>query len=233
MFIILMGFLVRHVNGGKEMGETIIRTATIKDICQIAVIHKSQFSTHFLGHYSIGLIEKYYLNFLEACIFLVSESSGTINGFVLGGRSKELNRAKNNFIENNKLRYILETIFRPKIYIQALKRIKSVGVIRESASSPVQGSFSLLSIAIMNELAGSGIAVKLVQEFEHRLSPISEYSLYVRKTNKRAINFYYKNGFKLVKDSNDCLHLIKKIVVPKISKEETTGTPFHRHLASY
>ena len=74
-----------------------IRTAKIEDVTKIAEIHKKQFANHFLGHYSTEVIGKFYMNFLNQSIFLVSEENGIINGFVMGGYDCAMVNAKKNF----------------------------------------------------------------------------------------------------------------------------------------
>ncbi len=172
-----------------------IRKALSSDIAQIANLHKEQFKDHFLGRYSEKLIQKYYEPFLEACIFLVSECDGKLNGFIMGGLSSNLNAAKLTFLSSNKLRYIVETLLTPIVYIMALKRLK---LIKELHSSNIADNnipqFRLLSIAVAEDAKGSGLASELVMEFEKHIQA-EEYGLSVHTNNIPAIKFYIKNGF--------------------------------------
>ena len=194
------------------MVKGVVRPANINDIHQIAFIHKSEFQTHFLGKYSIKLLEKFYANFLDKNIVLVNENSGVIVGFILGGTSKSLNLAKSQFIKNNKGRCLLETLLRPQLYTSALIRIlKTVTVNQKSEEVPAMETIRLLSIAVTPNVKGTGIAERLLKEFERIILSSREYGLSIKKSNKRALNFYFKNGFQLERETHDDIYLIKKI----------------------
>lgn len=189
----------------------VIRKADNWDIPQIALLHKSQFSTHFLGRYSVKLIERFYENFITSSIFIVNENKlGEIDGFVLGGSSDKLNISKSNFIKNYRLHYILETISMPSVYLQALT--KAVDICK-SLISPEHSvdSIRLLSIAVSNDVKGTGIAVKLLRKFELSILPAKVYGLSVKKDNIRALKFYYKNGFEKEKETGGSIYLVKHL----------------------
>lgn len=189
----------------------IIRKAKKTDIPAIAKIHKAQFSDHFLGNYSVRLIEKFYEPFLDSCVFLVSESYGQLNGFVTGGYSHDLNQAKSKFISDNKIKYFTETILMPTIYLQALSRVKFLTDFKPPNQRPTKNGESgvrLLSIAVAENAKGTGAASKLLENFEKNLDSES-YGLSVKKENERAIKFYYKNGFVLSHEKDGNLYFNK------------------------
>lgn len=62
------------------------RLAKKEDLLQVAMIHKEQFPTHYLGQFSISLLESFYRNLLDGeYIFIVAEDGKQIVGFVVGG----------------------------------------------------------------------------------------------------------------------------------------------------
>lgn len=206
------------------MGIYTLRVATHNDIDQVAGIHKQQFSTHFLGKYSIDLLKQYYASFLGESIFFVGEKSSQIDGFVLGGESNKLQQAKNRFIKHNKYRCIMETLLMPEIYCQALSRIYSIisevsgnYLNRSSDCSPncaVGKRIRLLSIAVCQEAQGSGLATQLVQLFEQRIkldNAAHGYGLSVKIDNQRAIGFYKKIGFTLEGRKGKSIYFTKNI----------------------
>ena len=82
------------------MNKTIIKDAGLDDLKYVAKIHKEIFHDHYLGQFSETLIEKFYQVFIHSdIIFLVSETNGVVNGFVLGGESKKINYCKSSFIK--------------------------------------------------------------------------------------------------------------------------------------
>jgi len=196
-----------------------IRNAQINDVKQISILHKKEFITHFLGHYSVELIEIFYKCFLGISVFIVSENKGCINGFILGGNSQDLNRAKKQFLNKNKLRYIVETVRRPQVYWQALSRIKFVtsALLPTKPTNLLQSSdqIRLLSIAVSDEVKGSGLASTLLKEFECSIIPVKEYGLSVNKDNHRAIKFYQKNSFLVDKEHDNSIYFVKNVALPK------------------
>jgi ribosomal protein S18 acetylase RimI-like enzyme len=189
-----------------------IRKANNLDMNEVATIHKRQFNDHFLGRYSIGLIRKFYETYLDSCIFLVSISDETINGFVMGGRFSDLNQAKQKFIHDNKFHYIIETICRPQIYIQAFNRLRYLKPTHTPDSTSQANSISLLSIAVSESAKGTGIASELINEFEKYVGIDSDaYSLTVKKSNNRAIQFYYRKGFELKVEKEHTIFMTKPL----------------------
>lgn len=192
------------------LGGNIIRLAEYKDLPEVAKIHKQMFSDHFLGKYSISTIQKYYQEFVLDCVFLVSEHNDKVTGFVLGGMSTDLNRAKSSFIAKYKAHYLIDTIVRPWVYKDALARIKTIYSLGKKASNNPNGeSVRLLSIAVCRDAQGSGVASDLIRSFEENISPWTTYGLSVLSHNKRAQAFYLKNGFLIEKEVDDSIYLIK------------------------
>ncbi|WP_158560387.1 GNAT family N-acetyltransferase [Paenibacillus contaminans] len=194
------------------MSVPLIRTALPTDIQQISKIHKEQFGTHFLGKYSISLIEKFYLSFMQDTVFMVSETAGVINGFVLGGMNRDLELAKQRFLSANKRQYVAETLTTPGLYLPVIQRVsKNLTKSKEESVSPSKIPFRLLSISVSSHAKGRGVAEKLVQAFENEIASLTAYGLSVKKTNERAIGFYHKMGFEVEVEQPDCYYFVKKL----------------------
>lgn len=190
------------------MEKDIIRPIRPDDLPQIAQIHKEMFFDHFLGKYSLCTIQSYYREFIRDCVFLVSEEDEIINGFVLGGMSQDLNRAKAVFVKKYRLLYLFDTAIRPWVYMDALARIKTLFAIREQGNGKVSNdSIRLLSIAVSLDAQGSGVATKLVRSFEEAISPWKSYGLSVLSHNLRAQAFYQKNGFIIEREDGSSIYL--------------------------
>ncbi|MCE5286406.1 MAG: GNAT family N-acetyltransferase [Pelosinus sp.] len=194
------------------MSNLIIRSVQSSDIPAIAALHKRMFSTHFLGQYSESLILAFYREFVDSSTFLVSDLDGKICGFVLGGYDSNLAVSKNNFLRNKRAKYIIESITKPKIYQEGLKRLLLLLWNQGYSYTPSVAKYRLLSIAVSPAVQGKGIAASLVKHFEKKIPLDTEiYGLSVKSSNKRAIAFYEKLGFELEKCLEDGLYYTKKI----------------------
>lgn len=189
-----------------------IRRGKLEDVFSVATIHKQQFPTHFLGKYSVNLLAQYYKPLLPY-IFLVSDQKGSVNGFVVGGTSNQLVTAKREFLVSNKHLYITETLLRPRTYLGALARVKSLVTLRNvNENQSTENDFVwLLSIAVDKSALGTGVSQDLCAAFEQSLGTSSSYGLYVLKDNIRAITFYEKMGFEISKEVGNELCLIKNL----------------------
>jgi len=205
-----------------ESQTMLVRSATSSDLLAVARIHKSQFSTHFLGQYSKGLLARFYEAFLGRSVFLVHESNQCVNGFVLGGDKHQLQACKTLFIRSNLIRCVWETVLRPRTWPRCISHLRMVSMMApdfsgESTSSAGPGSFSLLSIAVSREAVGTGVAKALVAAFERELSSkTAEYYLSVDKRNSRALAFYFKLGFQQTAESGQSLVLRRSLPVSLI-----------------
>lgn len=179
----------------------------ISDIDIIAGIHKDQFNDHFLGKYSVGIIKAYYKEFIGNSLFLVYKEENTIKGFILGGQQANIKNSKDRFLKNNFFKLIMATLIKPDLYFQAFARLKERFIkksIEENEKTTTDKIvYVILSIAVAKEFLGKGIAQALVNAFQERTGKVAEIQLYVKKSNKRAIRFYEKMGFSVLKISNE------------------------------
>ena len=83
-----------------------------------------------------------------------------------------------------------------------------------NSPEPQMSSYTLLSIAVANEMKGKNIGKILLDNFEDELAKlkVEKYTLSVKKNNIPAIKFYYKNGFRLKKKNLTTMYLYKKIL---------------------
>lgn len=195
-----------------------IRRAEHRDLPAIAAIHKSQFSSHFLGRYSPQLLEGYYESFLKSSVFLVHETAGYVDGFILGTTAGEQATSRAAFLRANWWRCLWETLVRPSLWLESARRIFANHHIfrvetarpNESSASP---SINILSIAVRTEAMGTGLAASLVEAYQQSLQEknMTEYGLSVAKDNHRAIRFYRKMGFEITGDDGRSLALRKRL----------------------
>ena len=138
-----------------------IRFAEDRDLPAIAAIHKSQFAGHFLGSYSRRLLEAYYRSFLDHSLFLVHETAGVLDGFVLGTTQSEQSACRVAFICANRWRGLCETLARPTMWIEAARRVSAnIRAFRSNSTrstvSSAPSSIDILSIAVKKEAMGNG-----------------------------------------------------------------------------
>ncbi len=198
-----------------------LRRAQRLDIPKIAGLHKLQFGDHFLGGYSEILLQKYYLAFLGRFIFFVSIEGENVNGFVLGGGCRDIATTRRSFLSKNFFRMSLETLRHPRVYGQALSRVQPFlhGFEPPSAAAREAG-VELLSVAVSEDVKGSGLARDLVAAFEENLNNAPRYKLKVKKDNYRAIGFYKKMGFTVASELGDYIVFIKELESKDLSSQK-------------
>jgi len=189
-----------------------IRQINIDDFNEIVKIHKDVFADHFLGQYSANLIKRYYLQFFEKTTFLIIEENEKICGFILGGHEKTLDSCKQAFIDSNKCMYLLESIYRPQIYVKGIKKFFEYFIKNKNTQKPSQYSYRLLSMGISKNQQKKGFGKKLLNCFEKiSLANTKIYGVSCMRDNRVASNFYIKNGFNLEKKCSKSLYFYKKI----------------------
>jgi ribosomal protein S18 acetylase RimI-like enzyme len=109
---------------------------------------------------------------------------------------------------------ILAAICHPYRFIKyiLIPQIKSI-VSKDSIYQP-QNGLELVSIGVLPELQGGGIGSQLASEFES-IAKSKEYSavfLSVKTGNTKAVNFYKKNGWETLENSNtQYIRFVKEI----------------------
>jgi len=202
-----------------------IRYANHKDLKDIAKIHKESYpEDHFLNELSLGLITKYYGSFLQyRAIFLVCVIGGRICGFLIGGKGYILNKARNDFIKQNKCRltlYVIARLFSMKFMRRFLPRFVDLvqnrlckQLDKRDLSRSKVSYHGLFSLAVANEMKGKDLGKVLLDNFEDELRKmrIEKYLVSVRKSNLRALEFCRKSGFCLQKETAADIHMSKTL----------------------
>ncbi len=202
------------VNGG-----ILYRKATEEDLHQVALIHKESFGGSFISSLGIGLIKKFYYEYLiEDCPFVIAVSDDGIIGFSMGYYNGS--RGTERFIKNNRLHLVFrcflrmilldkQVIFRVKNYIKACIYIRK----NTSSSTISELSADLLSICVIDKYKGKGVSMELITYFESLLKDkgAHHFTLSVLKKNERALNFYKKVGMKICFENESKYIMIKQI----------------------
>lgn len=199
---------------------SMVKTATYRELDQIARIHKKAFPDHFLGKFPVFVIRRFYSFFLDV-IFLVSLSDETPSGFVMGGRAEDISLRKNAFLHRSMGVIILGVLLSPAVWSECFFRLLQFVRIKtrrnrlaiNNNAKHEPDSIRLLSIAVSPDKKGSGTAQVLLSAFEEHIpNQITVYGLSVKKNNERAISFYKKMGFEVEKEEGQSLYLSKKIL---------------------
>lgn len=191
------------------------RLAKKEDLLQVAMIHKEQFPTHYLGQFSISLLESFYRNLLDGeYIFIVAEDRKQIVGFVVGGEWKKISKSLSLFMKKFFVRSLLESVIRPRTWKKSIHKICSVFKNKVSDPNNLDNteSFTLLSIATSKIAQGKGIGTGLISAFNDEMRKLTgKYYLSVQDTNACAIGFYIKMGFEEAYKCVGEIQMIKKL----------------------
>jgi ribosomal protein S18 acetylase RimI-like enzyme len=203
-----------------------IRRATAADLTQVAAIHKSRFTMHFLGQFPAALLREYYATFLGRSVFFVHEGLEGIDGFVLGGDAGEIAACLRAFVRGHLAACFWRALRRPQLFGAALRRAARTLFRRGRNQAPEAPPTTLLSIAVTEEAVGKGVAAALVRGFEDAIRPRAGlYGLSVLKGNARGMAFYRKVGFRVRCQIGSTVYLEKSLAEAG-SPEVTTGPRF-------
>ncbi len=180
-----------------------IRPCRKEDLARIAEIHKSQFDepNALLGQLGPALIAELYGAFLGRSIFLVYQSNGEVNGFVLGGPSRAMVSCRLAFSRKWALACLAEVARRPKLWLRALRSLVTLtgSWFSSMVGASPRDELRLLSIAVVAGATRKGVGKALVESFEAEVGTTSTtYRLNVLKSNASAIRFYEKLAFRRV-----------------------------------
>jgi ribosomal protein S18 acetylase RimI-like enzyme len=180
-----------------------VRDAARDDVWDVAGIHKARFTgpEYALGQYSRWLIAKFYASFLDRCVFLVHVSGERVDGFLVGGPREAIFAAQRAFVRRHAARCCLETLIHPGLWFAAYHFLRRSFLPQSVRLASVLAPHlpRLLSMAVDNDVEGTGVGLSLVRAFESRICVrYSGYVLSVLKTNQRASRFYERLGMRLV-----------------------------------
>lgn len=198
-----------------------IRLANIEDFSNIISVHKQCFSESFSSTLPNDLLKAYYLEYFnQHNLFFVAEEKNTIIGFVMGYESGTT--AYSRFIRDNRW-LLLWSILKNLIIGNRLTYIKLYTVLRDKLSKNntiiyenienVSKYGDLLSICVIEQYRGTGIALELVNSFEMELinRNITSYYLSLYPENERGYRFYQKIGMRKVQESKNNIVMYKTI----------------------
>ena len=196
------------------MSDTRVRLATRNDLRYIADIHKKQFSDHYLGQFSVKLLERFYdCFFCYETIFIVSETNGILSGFVVGGKLSTINFCTSLFLKRNIPLYIGQVLIRPHTWMKSCRKLMNIvrgrKVPKESLDSVMD--YTLLSIAVSPDFQGKNVACDLISYYKLMEKYSCKYFLSVMDSNLRAIKFYKKMGFVRERHFNGEYQLVKEL----------------------
>lgn len=201
----------------------IIQKATVKDLREIVQVHIKCFPNSFSSQIGSKLLENYYFEYLSMNpdLFLIAVENNNIVGFCMGYLCENTGFSKR-FIKKNFASLGCKVIF--LIFKKNnLAKEKMKSIIKRSNQGKVysteydditaDNSGDLLSICVLQEYRGTGIAMSLIVEYEERLSELNRRVCYlsVLSNNDRAMAFYEKNGYEKVKRTNDTIKMAKML----------------------
>ncbi len=208
--------LARKATRAAETMPAAVRPCREEDLARIAEIHKTQFLVPgaLLGKLSPALIAALYAAFLDRSIFLVHTSNGKVDGFVLGGSSRELIRCKYSFLCRHALFCLADVVRRPRLWLRVFRSFVGLvgGWLSSRAGALPEDKFRMLSIAVDPRAARKGVGTALVRDFEVAIRAVSHtYCLNVLKNNTSAIRFYEKLAFQCVGETDIAWTLRKDV----------------------
>ncbi|MDR4506271.1 MAG: GNAT family N-acetyltransferase [Candidatus Scalindua sp.] len=192
-----------------------VERAGSENVGQISTIHLQAFQGEFLSSLGKGFLDAYYKNYLYGSdqLLLVAKVQDKTIGFVSGTLNSEKFYQclfKNNFflitkltlksflVNKNFRSHILKKQYFMKKAIKSRFLEKKTDKNNQKKKDVTNGKrCSLISIAVLDEFRGKGVAVDLVGRFEEEMKKLgaSTCALYVKKENLRGVGFYKKTGW--------------------------------------
>lgn len=213
-----------------------IKDLTVTDSENVANVHSRAYAAdYFLTQFGTVFLKTYYSYLIRYNPHSVGVwKNHKLVGFVVGGT--HIRYAQEQFLREKIMLVALSTIrafFKSSVIRNGLyKRISTFGpillrkflsffeVMLPRSSSTIYNTgvshnmdCRLLSIALVPDVLGTGVASQMIEHFEHKLlgNNIFSYGLSVLKSNKRAIAFYFKHGMRVEKEENELLHFRKDL----------------------
>ncbi len=197
----------------------------------VARVHVQCFPGYFLTNLGVRFLRFFYRDFVDSDLALgyvaVDGASGEAIGLVAGAVDPAAFRRWS--FQQRPFRKMLIAVGRlfcsARLWGQAARRV--FGAIgrrlraplgkgkRKASSGPADRHASLLSIAVAPEMRGSGVAMKLIRCFERSVveKGLSRVSLTVLADNERAIRFYEKAGWVVLKRNSRTVRLFRELRV--------------------
>lgn len=171
---------------------------TISHLDAVASIHAASYpADHISGSMECELIVRYYSEFLidENSFFgCVRDGLATdLIGFVVFGKGLPVRVAK--FKRENRLNIIKFFLSRPTISLRFI--LKRLSALIQKADHFDEAENLILSIAVSGDSVGAGSFLMGAVDNYCTSNGVDKLGLYVACSNVRALNFYYKVGFKV------------------------------------
>lgn len=193
-----------------------IRRISRNDVTEVASLHREIFPDYFLSRMGQRFLELFYRQFGNEtgnCGY-AAESGGEFIGLVVGTSNPSclFNRFyRENFKELALItaaRLLQDRSIRPSLYQRKAHfgyALKSLVSKKEPAES-VHGlnKFDLMAIGVKPEFRGTGLAENLLERFcgQVRAEGAAMINLSVFQSNSRAIAFYKKCGWQLIRETS-------------------------------
>ncbi len=201
-----------------------IRQASASDLDSIVNVHRICFPDSFstaIGNIRGGaLLRSYYETFMKTTpeLFVVSDENEAINGFCMGylcenAVSKEWQKANCIKIAFATLSLLFRGNKAAVAKIKSTIRKSKVNYFDKRYDVDPTKKIDLLSICVLPEKRGSGLAKDLIESYENigKMMNREACVLTVRAENGRGIGFYEKNGYVVQKRTDDNISYIKVI----------------------
>jgi ribosomal protein S18 acetylase RimI-like enzyme len=180
------------------------RPARTEDVSQVADVHSAAFPGFFLTTLGPGFLRTMYRAFISNVggVFVINEQNNRLDGFAVGilkSAGKDRNLAVR-FLPQFIAALVPGLIRNPvKVMRRVATQFFSVG---EEPEVP-NNSVILRSIGVLPDAKGSGVASRLLDEFE-RLSRAKGATSVALTTdaldNERAVGFYRKHGYHIAQE---------------------------------
>jgi ribosomal protein S18 acetylase RimI-like enzyme len=208
-----------------------VRALKASDVAHVASLHALLFPDYFLAHLGHGFLRRFYYHFLdEQGIAFIALDGERYVGFVAG--TPEPEHFYNEFYRIHFIPLTFITIFhfladslvRKEIYKRAGRIRAAINTVilkkrKAQASKPFSRAAiakneipaHLLSIAVLADYRGKGIADELVRQFCARLyeEGKTKVMLTVQSQNEHAIQFYEKTGWRVVSKNGARVQFIR------------------------
>lgn len=169
----------------------------------LATIHKEAFSDFFLSSLGIGFLKTYYKACLKEPLSIAIcavDESGIIKGLATGSLNAKGYHRK--LLLNNLLSFFFNIagflFTKPKAIIRLAKNLNKTPHVNDERDYS-----ELLSIAVVPELKGSGVAMELLKLFEEEVVRMGGQSIALTtdfQHNERVIAFYQKCDYEIYYD---------------------------------
>lgn len=205
------------------------RNANSDDMQAIAQTHIVCFKNYFLTELDGGkgnVLTKFYRSYYNNdVLFIVAEDGDKIVGFVMGYIPPDKARKqfeKENFWLLSVRMMCLLCMFNKKAWSRVFSRIKNIFVKKKNSNDLEElknlKRSGLLSICVLPEYRGSGVAIELINAYENLSieKGADYYTLSALKNNDRGNAFYKKLGFKKKGEDKEEYYYYKMLKSTKV-----------------